>query len=294
MDKINVSVVMGVYNCEHYLKEAIKSILSQSFTEIELIIVNDGSTDCSLQVMESFSDPRIIILQNNVKKGLSYSLNRAIKISRGKYIARMDADDISLPERLIKQFRFMELNYEVGACGTWAYTIDNYGEVIGSLKSPTGSKIKNEYWKPSPIIHPTAMIRTSIVSRLLYDDSLPYAQDYDLWFRIRTVAKLDNLPEKLMKYRVHPKSITTEYRDSQLKITFAIFNKYINSKFTYDDFLSILLIKTDINPLRRWYKSHVLARILGLNGLTFFCDNIRYCLLWMKTKALNWKSVRSY
>ena len=112
-----VTVLMPVYNCEKYLRESIESILNQTFKDFEFLIINDGSSDKSAEIVESYNDNRINFVQNEKNIGLAASLNRGLDIAKGEYIARMDADDISLPERLEKQVRFMETNPQIGICG---------------------------------------------------------------------------------------------------------------------------------------------------------------------------------
>jgi glycosyltransferase involved in cell wall biosynthesis len=124
-----VTVLMPVYNTEMYLKEAIDSILNQTFRDFEFIVINDGSTDSTSDIIESYSDPRIIYLQNEKNLGVATSLNKGLSIAKGTYIARMDGDDVSRCDRLEKQVAFMDANPEIGVCGTWLETIGDRNEV---------------------------------------------------------------------------------------------------------------------------------------------------------------------
>ncbi len=204
-----VSVLMPVYNGALYLKEAIDSILSQTFTDFELIIVDDCSTDDSAGVVCSYKDERIIFLQNTINKRTSYCLNRAIECSRGKYLVRMDQDDISFPERLQIQVDFMGKNPDIGICGTQLQT---FGQGIAIEKSSypldhTSICLMQLYI--SPFAHPTVIMRKEVLlkNKLFYAEHI-IAEDYDLWARLLPVTQGANLPNVLLHYRRHPKSIT--------------------------------------------------------------------------------------
>lgn len=193
-----VSVIMSVYNAEKYLRESVQSILGQTCTDFEFIIVNDGSTDTSKEILESFSDPRIKII-NQKNRGLTESLNTAIRESKGMYIARMDADDISFPERFEKQISFLDTHPDIAMCGTQC---DVY-------KVPqTHRDIKRMMLFHNPFIHPSTMIRSSVLKQNLYDTSFRHLQDYELWTRIVPFYKTANLPDVLLKYTVTQAGIT--------------------------------------------------------------------------------------
>ncbi len=211
MNNPKVSVIMSVYNCEKYIKESIDSILSQNFSDFEFIIINDGSTDRSKEILESYKDERIRLF-NNQNKGLTKSLNEAIGYSRGEYIARMDADDISLPKRFEKQINFLESNLDYVMCGTWAEFIDEEGVYLRDYERPvTDSEIKKEILFHNPFIHPSMMIRKSVFSTVgNYKVSFKHIEDYELWSRIVFKYKTANIPEKLFKYRIHKKQITNK------------------------------------------------------------------------------------
>ena len=141
--KPEISVIMSVYNGMPYLQEAVKSILNQTYKDFEFIIVDDASTDDSLKYLKGINDKRIKILSNEKNLGLAVSLNKALNAARGEYIARMDADDISKPERLHIQLNFMELNPQIDICGSFVSVIDENGKLVGSIKKPTtDDKIK--------------------------------------------------------------------------------------------------------------------------------------------------------
>lgn len=216
-----VSVLMAVFNAEKYVDEAIKSILQQSYTDFEFIIVDDGSTDSSLDLIKSFTDKRIKLITNSTNLGLAISLNHALNVSKGEFLARFDADDISDITRLSKQVRFMDENRDVGVCGTWVEILD--GNKIWS--APTSdSEIKTELLFFNPMFHPTVMMRRSIFINnfLFYDSKFNTAQDYDLWSRASFHCQFANLPEPLVKYRIHNQQACTVRSIEQTNNSFLI------------------------------------------------------------------------
>lgn len=215
MDSLPVTVLMSVYNGRKFLKEAIDSILQQTFTDFEFLIIDDGSSDGSVDIITSYHDNRIRLIRNQENLGLTKSLNKGITLAQGKYIARMDADDISASLRLEKQVEFMGTHTEVGVCGSWFSFIDA-PEVI--TKRPTNHyAIKINFLRTNPIGHPTAIIRKSILEKfdLRYDANMKTSQDYDLWERMSCVSKLANIPEVLLFYRRHQAQVTKQYNKQQ-------------------------------------------------------------------------------
>ncbi|MFA6136378.1 MAG: glycosyltransferase [Candidatus Paceibacterota bacterium] len=223
MNNPKISVVMSVYNGEKFLKGAINSILSQTFTDFEFIIINDGSTDKSLDTIKTYQDPRIKIISRE-NKGLTHSLNEGIKMSKGSYIARMDADDISLPTRLEEQIKFLELNKEIAICGTWAKIIDEKGEEMGEYKTPINNEeIKRRIIFHNPFIHPSVMFKKEIMETVgLYNPKLKHVEDYELWTRIVSKFKTANIPQFLLKYRQNKTGITSRNRSLMLLMGFVV------------------------------------------------------------------------
>jgi glycosyltransferase involved in cell wall biosynthesis len=197
-----ISVIMPVFNAAAYLKPAVNSILSQSYSNFEYIIVNDCSTDSSLKILRSFRDPRIKIISNSKNLGVAGSLNRALKLAKGKYVARMDADDISHPDRLRKQVEFLELNPNTIACGVQTEIIDGQNQIISTRSFPISSKSCHDYLMlTSPILHPTLMTRASVYKKIGYTAKYKTAEDWDLYFKLLKFGKLANLPDTLYSYR---------------------------------------------------------------------------------------------
>lgn len=209
-----ISVVMPVYNAEKYVAEAIDSILNQTYGDFEFIIVDDCSTDNSYDIIRMYAetDNRIKLFRNDINSKLPKTLNFGISKSVGKYIARMDADDISLPERFAKQLEFMEQNPDVGVFGSYAVTIGACSRLIKvQLKS---CLIKSfSLFFCNNMLHPSVIIRKNIFetySDLKYDENLSgLAEDYDLWVRMLLKGiKFANLDLPLLKYRISPKQAT--------------------------------------------------------------------------------------
>jgi len=218
-----VSVVMSVYNGERYLREAIDSILNQTFESFEFIIIDDGSSDSSAKIINSYNDPRIcFVRQQNM--GLAAALNKGIELSRAKYIARMDADDISHPNRLAIQYAYMETHPDVDISGGHAYLIDEKGRQLGEKRKPTIPKVISrsiEY--ACPLIHPTYIVKSSVYLELNgYRPEFLAGQDYDFLLRAHDAGKsLANIDEFLLYYRINeeqPRPARDRYQMSVTRI----------------------------------------------------------------------------
>ncbi len=205
---IQVSVLMPVYNAAPYLGEAIDSILGQTYADFEFIILNDGSTDASASIVDSYQDTRIKHISNKTNAGLVATLNAGIDLAQGEYIARMDADDTSLPERFAKQVAFMDRHPEVGACGT-AYRyfgdLDRTEIPIQDTREAFTFLSRN-----SSLGHPTTMIRRSVLTQnsIRYESRYGFAADYAFWIRIGQFAQITSLPEPLLRYRWHSSNMS--------------------------------------------------------------------------------------
>ena len=207
-----VSVIMSVYNGERYLSEAIESILQQSFVDWELVIINDCSTDGSLAIIQKYllRDQRVKLINNEQNLGLTKSLNIGIKDSTGKYIARLDADDSCSPDRLQKQYDFMEAHPEVAICGSCGNYLDESGEIIGKKILPTEYReIKKKLLFNNQFIHSSLFICRAVIDKEGgYDESFRTSQDYEFILRIASKYPVANLPEQLVSWRVGEGSIS--------------------------------------------------------------------------------------
>ena len=223
-----VSVVMSVYNGEKYLREAIDSILNQTFKDFEFIIINDGSTDDTLKIIKSYKDPRIM-LTSRENKGLVASLNEGIERARGKYIARMDADDISVSERLQLQVEYLESNPCVGLVGSQFCTINKDDSVAKSLVSMpiTDYDIKLLLGYGTVFCHSSVLFKKELIGKVGgYDEKYYLAEDHDLWCRMAEVTKVHNIPEVLLAYRLVDSGISSGNSKLQVQRMKAVSKKW--------------------------------------------------------------------
>jgi glycosyltransferase involved in cell wall biosynthesis len=202
---LKVSVVMPAYNAEAYLDEAVTSILGQTFRDFEFIIINDGSTDDTASILDKYekSDSRIRVYHQE-NQGMIAALNRGCCLARGKYIARMDADDVSFPARLEKQLEYIERDQKIGILGTWIHNIDKNGVVRGTWRPPTNSKmLKWTLFFGVCVAHPSVVMRRDLMTQLkFYRPDAAHVEDVDLWFRASSLTEFGNVPEVLLKYRI--------------------------------------------------------------------------------------------
>lgn len=244
--KPDVSVIMSVYNGEAYLEEAIESVVNQTFQNWELIVINDCSTDSTPQILERFArkDARIKVHTNEVNLRLPRSLNKAVSLCEGKYIARTDADDICLPQRLQKQFRFMEENREVALCSCRFMTVKNGVYASGGAGGRCDhASIQAMLLVSNPILHPGVMARAEIMKQFPYDPTHTCTEDLELWTRmVAQGQKMQILPECLMIYRLHDKQITSTTLEKQRVEVLRVQEKYYGA----------LLEKMD-EPMQRFY-----------------------------------------
>jgi glycosyltransferase involved in cell wall biosynthesis len=208
-----ISVLLPVYNAENYIEEAVQSVLDQIYTNFELLLLNDGSTDGSKEKIKKFEDDRIVYIEHS-NMGLSKTLNKGIKLAKGKYIARMDADDICLPFRFEKQMRYLNKHKNVALLGGGIIVVDKDGQTLNYDSPFINSKIikKILFTEKNTFYHPTVIFKKSVVQELGgYDEEINcYFEDYFLWAKIvKAGHKTNNLNMPLIKYRLTPNSITS-------------------------------------------------------------------------------------
>jgi glycosyltransferase involved in cell wall biosynthesis len=244
-----VSVIMSVLNGDKYLNEAIESILNQTFTDFEFIIINDGSEDKTRDILEFYTDPRIRLFHQN-KMGLTKSLNKALSLSTGKYIARQDADDVSLPNRLQQQVYLLDNQSEVVIVGSDCYLIDETGSAIGIWHYPVSdTDIRWQMLFHSSFVHTGVMIRKDTLhkNKLSYDDRMVYSQDYGLWSQLLLYGHGLNMEIPLIKYRVHLNAISHIFNERQKTIADQISLSNLER-------LGVNISVKDVSTLRDWYK----------------------------------------
>lgn len=236
--QVPISIIMPTYNCGEYIKEAIESILNQTFKDFELIVIDDGSIDNTAQIIKTINDDRIVYIKNR-HRGIVYALNTGLNLARGKYIARMDADDICYPERLQKQYNLMEEKTDIIVCGTHIVFHDNS---VGSCGYG--------YWgdplaclaQGNIIYHGTVMIRNQfIIERKLQYQHKPHAEDYYMWFEIvKNGGLLYTIPEILYFYRSNKSQVTNKFYDEMWHTTEIIQDEIMNYIFVNKN-LSVII-----------------------------------------------------
>lgn len=218
----NISIIMSTYNDENYLSESIDSILSQSFEDFEFIIINDGSTDGTQMIIDEYAekDCRIVSIYHE-NLGLTKSLNKGLKIASGEFIARQDSDDISHPDRIKRQYEFMEANTQTFVCFCWTKVIDELGDEIGEIRFSTKpERIKKTLKKGKNIYtHGSAMFRKKQILDLGgYSSEFKISQDFDLWLRLlNNNVQLGAVDSVLYNWRLNPNSISLMKSDEQRK-----------------------------------------------------------------------------
>lgn len=218
-----ISVLMPVYNTkEKYLREAIESIINQTFGDFEFIIINDGSENNVEEVILSYKDKRIKYVKNDYNKGLIFTLNLGLELMQGEYLARMDSDDISLSERLEKQLDFMEKNPEIGISGTWTKFLFKNQIVKHPTLNEEIEKVLLYFY--TALSHPTIIIRKNLIDKLnlRYNEADIHAEDYGLLLSLIGKTKFANIPEILLYYRKHRNQISKTYSKIQAQTTYRL------------------------------------------------------------------------
>lgn len=271
MKSPKITVLMSVYNGEKYIKEAIDSILFQTFKDFEFLIINDGSTDRTAEIIRSYSDPRIKIHKNKENFGLTKSLNIGLKLARGEYIARQDADDVSIPERLEKELDFLETHKDYAVVGTFVKIMNENSKIIHLLERPVeGTKIREFLKIDNCISHGSTMIRMeSFYDVGSYDESIERSQDYELWLRISKKYRMANIPEYLYIWRNHKDNIEAKYKGEQeIFVALAkVKNDILDVKQTTRHFINSLIKKKENSNSKTLHLLFRLIRFATLNRI---------------------------
>jgi len=247
--RTKISVLMSVYKeSKTHLKGSIESILDQTFKNFEFIIIDDGLQEQNIKICKEYAnkDKRIIFIQNKKNQWLTKTLNKGLTLCKGKYIARMDADDIAHNKRLEKQFNFMEKNSEYILCGTRANFIDMYWKTISKkeIKLNKNRQIKLIHPLLNMFYHPTFFIRKEVLDKykINYNPIYKTSQDYDLTLRLLSHGKMKNIDQKLIKYRINPNSISVKKNKQQIKDTLNILKAFLSYSIKNYIYIPILLI----------------------------------------------------
>ncbi|MCR8560182.1 glycosyltransferase [Mucilaginibacter sp. BJC16-A38] len=227
-----ISVIMPVYNAGEYLREAIESVLNQTFTDFEFLIYNDGSTDSSKQIIRSYNDPRIRFFDDDDNLGYTVRLNHGITAATGKYIARMDSDDVSLPERFDRQYRFMEDNPDIIVCGgrfEFLNTAGNKPFNWVSFFDPDDIKINLLF--DCAICHPSVIMRKDVLKegQFMYREDYEPSEDYELWSRLSKTHKMANLDTAVLLYRVNETQVSALRNERQRANKFLIIKQQLKA-----------------------------------------------------------------
>ena len=280
-----VTVLMAVYNAERFLSEATESILRQTWSDFEFLIINDGSTDNSREIVLSFNDSRIRLVENQCNIGLTKSLNRGLQLSKGEYVARQDADDISYPKRLERQVQFLDTYSDIALLGSQARTIDEKGmpHKTNLLRIPVGLLAIRWYLMfQNAFIHSSVMFRRSVVWKKLggYDESFARAQDYELWSRIARNYKVENLSDVLIDHRFEYGSIVSRLplpepaEEDIAQNNLQVFLKYPDAPAQWAHFINCFRRKGSFDHCTYW------AQVVEMFDQIY----IRYCELHPKSE----------
>lgn len=274
-----VSCIMPVRNGEEFVREAVDSILAQTFADFELIVVDDVSSDRTPEILAAVRDPRLRVVRSDVPGGIAGSCNRAIALARGRYVARMDHDDVSLPRRFARQTAFLDAHPNVGICGTWVRMFSPGWHRDRKLE-PDAQRIRCSFLLFNVLSHPSVMMRRAVLDEhgLRYDETFESAEDYDLWTRTSWVSELRNVPDVLLLHRVHPTQISQRGKPRQLKEAAFVRDRELarlGVRFEPDEAaFHRALYARDLVPDEAWLApaERWLARILAANERTQLFD----------------------
>jgi len=221
---------MPTWNSAAFLRSTLQSILNQSFSAWELIVVDDGSTDQTCRILDLINDPRIRIIHNPNRKGIAHALNLGLQAATAPYIARMDSDDISRPHRLKKQYAFMEAHPEIGLCGTQVKSFGGTASRVWHYPIEDAA-IRARLFFKSSFAHPTVMFNREQLEKhqWRYDESYLSGEDWDLWLRVSLSTKMANLPDVLLDYRQSPGSASQSQRQRQKQAESQLLKRNLDS-----------------------------------------------------------------
>lgn len=288
-----VSVFMPVYNAEQYLAEAIDSVIHQSFTDWELIIGNDGSTDGTEEIVKSYSDPRIKYFCNSENKGHTLTKYLMLEHASGEYIAFLDADDVALKNRFQLQVDFLDNNPEYGLCGTWGTMIDGDGDILQQMKYPTGYEyLRCALLFNTSFLQSSIMVKKQLMIDFYYDPEILLVEDYNFECLVAKESKVENLKKTLVEYRWHDSNISNTKQEVLKNLNKKIYQReLVNIGIYASDFeldlhnairdKSTQTIKNKLffRELRKWMK-----KLAGANLLCRIYDRD----IFLATLAFRW------
>lgn len=243
---VAVSVVVPCYNCERFLREAVQSILGQTFRDFELLLINDGSTDRTPEIFREFAaqDPRVRLLKNEMNSGICVALNKGLDAAQGEFVCRMDSDDLAMPDRLEKQTAFLRERPGIVACGSHLIMIDESGREIGRRRYELDpARITKDKFLRSPLAHPAVMIRRSVLEehRIRYSERFRYAECYDMWMRLSKYGDLANLDAFLLRYRLTDTATKSVHCKESLRSTIRLRAHYLTREAGWKAYVMFFL-----------------------------------------------------
>lgn len=269
-----MTVFMPVYNGEKFVSEAIESTLNQSFRSFQFLIIDDGSIDKTEEIIRSYADERILFVKHSRNWGIPATRNDGLARSVGKYIALMDADDIASPYRLEKQIDFLERNPAIGVCGTW------YKKIHGSIETETRFPTDHSqilFWLlfDNTFGQNTIVLRKSIIEKygLRYDESLPFAEDYDFWVRCSLYTKIANLPEALVWYRFHDDNSSCRYRTEMKHCADIVRRRHLLRMGVFPEERVGAIHSKFIDPIAVFSPEELEDLVIHLSSLIRACDH---------------------
>lgn len=291
-----ISVIMPVYNGEKYLKEAIDSILNQTYADFELLLIDDASSDSTENIIHSYNDNRIVYIKNDKNLGLIKTLNKGLDLSKGEFIARMDQDDIADAARFEKQINLFEKDPDLGICGTWFKCFGNQIRERILEHPESNEEIKITLLGRCTLGHPTVMMRKSAIQNLKYDDNYKSAEDYEFWTRLSRITKLQNIPECLLQYRFHDSNISVldqplqsentkkiignqlqylglDNSDSNIKFSEILFGSFYINNFSDSEFKKLINFANNLesrNKQKKFYDENIFSNTINQRLLTIF------------------------
>lgn len=260
-----VAILMPVYNGEKYLNEAIESILNQTYKEFDFLIINDGSSDRTEEIIKSYNDKRIIYIENEKNIGIVKTLNKGLDLIKSKYIVRMDADDISSSKRVEKQVKFMDKNMDISVSGTSILLFNREGRVWKNKVRQDPTQVKTQLLFNNALMHPSVIIRKSTLleGNYKYDEEDCSVEDFGLWQKISFTYKLSNIPEVLLKYRVNEVGLT-QVAERDMKRRDLVHMKIYMQAF---DHLGIKISTKDLEALALFLGGRAFVNEIDINTI---------------------------
>jgi len=275
-----VTVLMPAYNVERYIGQAIKSVLDQTFTQFELLVIDDASTDGTLDIVHAFaSDSRVRVVRQEHNRGRPRTRNHGLDIAKSEYVAFLDADDYCAPERLAKQVAYLDANPHIGGVGSWKKWVDMDGsQVAGEIRRfpLEPDEVACKMIRECTLGQTSLMLRRTAIGNYRYDPAYPYSEDYELWARMIEATRFANLKEPLTYYRRHTEQSISAHHGDQELATLQIYSYQIEKLGVEHDF-------EDLRRHERLLKLSSRESVLKRTGAPLDIDYIRWARSWLES-----------